>query len=74
MECPNLKTCPIFQENVLINGYVGQAYRNVYCLKEKYIECMRYKLSQLTTKPIPPNILPNSRKPLEELLKEIEQQ
>lgn len=72
--CTHLTNCPIFVKGVLVNEYTGVAYKNMYCLVSgKYKECKRYQVTQATGKPVPENIMPNSKKTLEELLAQINQ-
>ena len=70
--CKNIERCPIFVKGVLVNDFTGAAYRNTFCLiPGKYKECKRYQVAQATGKPVPENIMPNSKKTLEEIIKQI---
>ncbi|MBO7495267.1 MAG: hypothetical protein J6T98_01835 [Salinivirgaceae bacterium] len=67
--CKNIERCPIFVKGALVNDFTGVAYRNTFCLMPgKYKECKRYLAAQATGKPVPENIMPNSKKTLEEII------
>ncbi len=67
--CAKLEKCLIFQKGILVNDYTGVAYKNMYCLVPgKYQECKRFLAAKATGKPVPENIMPNSKKSLEEII------
>ena len=67
--CAKLEKCPIFQKGILVNDYTGVAYKNMYCLVPgKFKECKRFQAGTATGKPVPENIMPNSKKTLEEII------
>ena len=67
--CKNIEKCPIFVKGVLVNDYTGVAYRNMFCLVPgKYKECKRFLAAKATGKPVPENIMPNSKKTLDEII------
>ena len=67
--CKNIEKCPIFVKGVLVNDYTGVAYRNMFCLVPgKYQECKRFLAAKATGKPVPENIMPNSKKSLDEII------
>ncbi|MBQ3636454.1 MAG: hypothetical protein II951_12705 [Bacteroidales bacterium] len=68
--CKKIEKCPIFVKGVLANKYTGVAYRKLYCLLPgKYKNCKRYLASEQTGRPVPENIMPNSNKPLDEIVR-----
>jgi len=71
--CPKLEKCPIFIKGVLFSEMAGEAYKNLYCLKDnKYSQCKRFMVSQKMVCRIPEKILPNSVLSVDEIIEKIE--
>jgi hypothetical protein len=72
-DCPIMKHCPIFKENVIINKEVDMFYKDYYCQagQGNYETCKRYKLFLVLHSPIPTNILPDNPFPVEKLVEKI---
>ncbi len=68
--CPKLKACPIYINNVFNNPKAGETYRKLYCTAgyEKYSTCKRYIVSEKLGKPAPDSIMPNSALTVEEII------
>lgn len=72
-ECPKVAKCPIFKEGVLMNKMTGESYKNIYCLKEKHLECKRFLAAAKCSKPIPIQVLPNSFFTVDQIVKKVEE-
>jgi len=70
--CPKVDKCPIFLENVLSIENAAIAYKTLYCSagEAKYKTCKRYIVANIAGS-CPANILPNSTKPVEEILEQM---
>jgi hypothetical protein len=66
--CPKTITCPIFSGVLKGTEYV-EVYKKLYCEagEEGRKKCRRFQVSSTVGK-CPPNLLPNSSKPLEEII------
>jgi len=74
--CPKTEKCPIFIGGVLQRPESEEIYRKLYCKagKDKYTTCKRYIVSNMTTKQIPNNVMPNCYKTIDEIINEMENQ
>ena len=57
MECPNAKTCPIYEK------FRTEALKNIYVrmhCKSKFENCKRKQIKD-TGKPVPPALLPDGK-------------
>ncbi len=70
--CPKVEKCPIFQKGVLMSEKTGESYKNIYCLTDRHNICKRFLAAQLTKKPIPVQVLPNTVISAEEIVKRID--
>lgn len=72
VECPKIQKCPIFVNNVLSSERAGVAYKTLYCQagEAKFKSCKRYIVSNQAGF-CPPEIMPNSSKTVDEILKKI---
>lgn len=71
--CNKITKCPIFTQGIMMTEKTGETFKKHYCLNaSKYGTCKRYQTSQLTDKPIPVSILPNSLLSIDEIVRRIE--
>ncbi len=68
--CPKTAKCPLFKGEILKRDQSTKIYKTLFCNAgiEKYSLCKRYIVSERTGKPVPPNILPNSSKTIDEII------
>jgi hypothetical protein len=67
--CHKTGLCPIFKKGILLSDRTGTAYKNIYCLKpDKYKTCKRYIVSEMTGRPVPENIMPNTGLSIEAII------
>jgi len=68
--CPKYEKCPIFSGESFKRKTSSQVYQSLYCKagKEKYTTCKRYIIAEKTGRPVPPNIMPNAQKSVEEII------
>lgn len=69
--CPKVEKCPIFQKGVLMSERTGETYKTIYCMGVKHKTCKRFLASQICSKPIPVQVLPNAVISPEEIAKRI---
>lgn len=65
--CPNIENCPIYTGILKGKTMTIKAYRQLFC-ESKYIDCKRYLVKEATGV-CPPDLLPNSHLPLDEIIK-----
>ena len=67
--CPKFEKCPIFSGEAFKRPQSKEVYKKLYCLAGpgKFQNCKRYMASEELGKPIPMNILPNSKRSIEEI-------
>jgi hypothetical protein len=72
--CPKSEKCPIFIGGVLKREQSERIYRSLYCTagKDSYQKCVRYQVSQKTGNPVPINVMPNSTRPIDEIIETLQ--
>ena len=67
--CKNFETCPIFTGRLQDKEITAKSYKAQYCNagSNGWNSCKRYLVKEKTGK-CPPDLLPNSMKPLEEII------
>lgn len=73
--CPKSEKCPIFIGGVLKREQSEKIYRSLFCSagKENYTKCVRFIVAEKIGGPVPISVLPNSTKPIEEIIKSLEE-
>ncbi len=71
--CPKYEKCPIFSGEAFKRQTSKDVYQALYCKAgaEKFKSCKRYIVSEKTGKPVPPTIMPNAQKSVEEIIEAI---
>lgn len=74
--CPKYEKCPIFTGTAFKRSGSADVYKNLYCQAgaEVYGICKRFMASNALGKPIPPSVMPNSNKTIEEIAELIAKQ
>ena len=69
--CPNAKTCQVFNDTLKDKVMTAKSYRMLFCEagESSFTNCKRFQMKQKYGK-VPPNLLPNSIKPIEQIAKE----
>jgi len=72
--CERSAKCPIYTGVLESKGVLISTFKNLYCEKGKevYQTCKRYRVADIAGS-CPPDILPNSRLTVEEIIKKMEQ-
>ncbi len=70
--CPNAQACPIFNDVLKDKEITAKSYRMLFCEagESSFTKCKRFQMKQKYGK-VPPNLLPNSIKSIEQIAKEI---
>ena len=73
--CEKSAKCPIYAGVLESKGVLINTFKSLYCEKGKeiYQTCKRYQVSSVAGK-CPPDILPNSRLAVEEIIRKMEQE
>ncbi len=45
-KCPKTENCPLFNKRLLKRESSYNAYKNLYCMSNRYSECKRYIVSK----------------------------
>jgi hypothetical protein len=71
--CPKFENCPIYSGEAFKRQASKEVYQSLYCKAgaEKFKSCKRYIVSEKTGKPVPPTIMPNAQKSIEEIVEAI---
>lgn len=67
--CPKYEKCPIFTGAAFKRSESAEVYKKLYCQSgiDGYGTCKRFIASNALNKPVPPSIMPNSGKSVEEI-------
>ncbi|HOJ36832.1 MAG TPA: hypothetical protein PLI27_01045 [Ignavibacteriales bacterium] len=69
--CPNAEACPVFNNILKDKVMTAKFFRMLFCEagESSFTNCKRFQMKQKYGK-VPPNLLPNSIKPIEKIAKE----
>jgi len=72
--CPKTPKCPIFN-GILKGTEYTETYKKLYCEagEQGRMKCRRFQVAQ-TVGVCPPNVLPNSTKSVDEIIKSMKEQ
>ena len=70
--CKNFEKCPIYSGVLVGKDFTAKSYRKQYCEggEQGWSSCKRFQVKALTGK-CPPDLLPNSFKDIETIIKDM---
>lgn len=73
MECPVTAKCPLFRGTLLADKKAQEIYISVYCMagQRGRSACKRYQVLRRGISP-PTDLLPNDKRPIEQIVSEIQ--